>query len=459
MSYHAKLSPSSAKRWSDCTASIDAQEGLSDDGSEAARLGTCGHQLSAECLEHGHDAQTYLGRKMLFWTRVEDEATGEDWSDEDKWERMPMTLAVVKHEVVVDQEMINACNSYINFVRQMVELSGATLYVEQRVPIDHITGETDAGGTSDVVATVPDVITTVDLKLGRSKVVAYDVLAPAGVDIITGEPTAEVVRINLQLAFYLLGSLRKYPGNYTHVKAIIVQPYLHHVSEYTCTVDELLEVGEWLKERAQATRCGQVFAPSQDNCHFCRARFTCTAREHEVLSTALVGFDDVDQAQPAPIRMNLLGSLYDKVGMIQGWCKDVVSRTFDELQSGNPVMRNDGLQYKLVVGKKGNRKFDDEEAVEAVLKGMRLKHDQMYTKTLITPAAAEKLAEPTKKGKTIIAPPVLSDRQWAKLEAHITQSPGSPTIALETDPRPAIALATADFDDVPQVASDCSDLF
>lgn len=455
--YHAKLSPSSAKRWVSCTASIDAQDGLSDDGSEAARLGTTGHQLSAECLEHGSEAQSYLGSRMVFWANIFGKS-GEDWADKLNLDGTAFSH-FKQHEVIVDQDMIDACQSYINFIREQVKLSGATLHVEQRVPIGHITGEEDAGGTSDVVMTTPALLCTADLKLGRQKVMAYDVLAPAGEDIITGEPTPEVVRINLQLALYLLGSLQKYPGSYTHVKAIIVQPYLHHVSEYSCSVAELLAVGEWLKERAQATRTGKVFAPSQEACHFCRARFTCKAREHDVLSTALVGFDDVDQAQPAPIQVNHLGSLYDKVGMIQGWCKDVIQHTFDQLTAGHPVMRNDGTRYKLVTGKKGNRKFADEAEAEELLKRMRLKQDQMYTRTLITPAAAEKLAEPTKKGKTIIAPPVLSERQWAKLEAHIVQAPGSPTIALETDPRPAIAPATDDFDDVPQVASDCHDLF
>lgn len=457
MSYHAKLSPSSAKRWTSCTASIDAQDGMSDDGSEAARLGTTGHQLSAECLEHGHEAQSYLGRKMVFWWNHAADH-GEDWVEKLNLDGSEPAHNP-KHEVVVDQDMIDACQSYINFIREQVKLSGATLYVEQRVPIGHITGEHDAGGTSDVVMTTPALLCTADLKLGRQKIMAYDVLAPAGEDIITGEPTAEVVRINLQLALYLLGALHKYPGNYTHVKAVIVQPYLHHVSEYSCSVPELLAVGEWLKERAEATRTGKVFQPSQEACHFCRARFTCKAREHDVLSTALIGFDDVDQAQPAPIPMNRLGSLYDKVAMIQGWCKDVIQHTFDQLTSGHPVVRNDGTRYKLVTGKKGNRKFDDEVEVEELLKSMRLKKDQMYSYSLITPAAAEKLAEPTKKGRAIIAPPVLSERQWAKLEARITQAPGSPTIALETDPRPAIAPATDGLEDVTQAASDCSDLF
>ena len=451
MSYHAKLSPSSAKRWTDCTASIAAQEGLSDNGSEAARLGTCAHQLSAECLAENSDPQDYLGDKMVFWKK-QDGKTGEDWA--------ALTFEPAVAEVIVTQEMIDACATYINFVREQVELSGATLYVEQRVPIGHITGEYDdgkpAGGTSDVVMTAGRTLTTVDAKFGRQKVMAYDVIAPAGTDIISGEATPEVVQINLQLAFYLLGSLEKYPGDYETVKAIIVQPFLNHVSEYSCTVAELLKVGQWLKERAEVTRTAPVFAPSQDNCHFCKARMTCKARESIVLSTTLVGFDDIDLAQPAPVRVNQLGSLYEKVGMIQGWCKDVLVRVFDELSAGNPVMRNDGLQYKLVVGKKGNRAFDDEAEAEKLLKSFRLKFDDMYTSTLISPAAAEKLAKVKKGAKE---PPAISAKQWLKLSEQITQSEGSPTVALETDPRPAIARAALGFDDVTEDAVDCADLF
>jgi len=125
MAYHAKRSPSSAKVWTDCTASIDAQAGLPDGGSEAARLGTCQHQLSAECLEHGLDPQSYLGRKMLFWVHPESDSNGEDWesafTDEFGLPEVEQGQEFV-HEVVVTQEMIDASASYINFVNQLVEV-------------------------------------------------------------------------------------------------------------------------------------------------------------------------------------------------------------------------------------------------------------------------------------------------------------------------------------------------
>ncbi len=485
MGYHAKRSPSSAKQWTDCTASIDAQAGFSDSGSEAARLGTCQHQLSAECLEHGHDPQSYLGRKMLFWVSVDadgDDTNGEDWESaffDDMGfgpEIVGDPLARFVNEVVVTQDMIAACTSYINFVNQVADSTGAEMYVEQRVPIGHITGEArdgskledapegaeEAAGTADVILVADDTLTTIDAKFGRAKVNAYEVITPAREDAITGEMEPEVLRMNLQLALYLLGSLRKYGHvGIKYVKAIIVQPYLTHVSEYSCTVEELLALGEWIKERASAGRTNPVFSPSFSNCHYCRAKFTCKAREGVVLATALDGFDDVDHATPKVIKFNELGSLYASVDMIMDWCKDVQMRTFEELSAGHEVRRNDGLRYKLVTGKKGDREWADKVEAEAAMKRMRLKESQMYTFKLAGPATLEKLATVKRPNKGQPAEkPVLGPTQWARLTELIVQRDGSPTVALETDPRDEIGSAVAGFDDVaPEAAQSCDDLF
>jgi len=478
MGYHAKRSPSSAKVWTDCTASIDAQMGLSDAGSEAARLGTCQHQLSAECLEHGIDPQDYLGRKMLFWIHPESDSNGEDWEsafeDEFGLQYAGEGVAFV-NEVVVDQDMIDASASYINFVNNLVETSGDALYVEQRVPIGHITGEArdgslledapegaeEASGTSDVIMVGSDTLTTVDAKFGRVKVNAYEVISPARPDIITGEIQPEVLQMNLQLALYLLGSLRKYghPG-IKFVRAIIVQPYLKHVSEYGCPVEELLALGEWIKGKASEGRSNPVFAPSFSNCFFCRARFTCKARATAALETALDGFEDIDTATVRVVRENQLGSVYAKIEMLMSFCKDIETRVFEELSAGRVVMRNDGLQYKLVDGKKGARSWLDADQAEKVMKKMRLRADQMYHQTLVSPAQLEKLAtaKKSKKGEPAV-PPVLGPTQWARIEALFYQKDGSPSVALETDPRLAIASAVDDFEDVVAPADSCIDLF
>lgn len=486
MGYHASLSPSGAHRWAFCTASPGEQEGIEDDGSEAARLGTACHQMSAEILQHGVDPQSYLGRKMLFWIHPESDSSGEDWEDAVAPNGvLADPCLVITHEVVVDQAMIDAVVSGTSFVRQLVETEGGALEVEQSVPVGHITGEirrwTDAvgnevpagtpgavpqpaTGSSDVVRLLPDRIHILDFKYGRHKVHAYEVVTPGSIDPLTGEEVPPVLQANLQMAMYALGALEKFGPLYDFkdVTMTIVQPFMSHVSEYTCSVEELLKVGEFLKERAEETRTSPTYRPSFDACHFCRAKGACEAQTRVVLETALDGFDDVDQAKPRPITVNKLGSLYAAIEMITDWCKAVETRVFEELKAGRPVVRNDGISYKLVAGKKGARQWRDEAEAESLMKRMRLKQEQMYSLSLISPAQVEKLAvvKKAKKGQTPV-PPILGPTQWARLQSLMHQKDGSPTVALETDPRPAIASAVDDFDDVTTApaAEDCADLF
>lgn len=451
MSYHAVKSPSSAHRWTECTASIGMQRGLRDDGSEAARIGTCQHQMSAEILERGADPQNYLGRKMLFWTHPESESSGEDW--EDTFGENPDMCLEFLHEVVVTQEMIDDVCKGVGFVIEHIELTGATLLVEQRVPIGQFTGEEGATGSADVIMLDGRTLHIDDFKYGRNRVYAYDVTKPAVLDAAGAIVTPEVVRANLQMACYALGSLEKFGlmGDFDQITMTIIQPPISHVSQYTCTVAELLEVQEYLRAKAIECDTNPVFAPSEDNCHYCKARETCKARERAVFELAVEGFDDVDVAVPRQVGQNELGSVYAKIGMLTDFAKDIAKRVYSELMAGRPVLRNDGTRYKLVAGKKGDRKFTDPLAVEALLKQFRLRAEQMYETKLASLTKIEGLSKSkrAKKGETAV-PPVLGPTQWAKVQALIVQPPGAPSIAHETDPRPEFDLRTVQFDDVPE---------
>lgn len=461
MGTHARLSPSSAARWTSCTASPAAQDGRPNTTNEASRYGTCGHQLSAECLESGADPQGYLGWTMVFWEGTDEfgnAKSGEDWIA--KFENGFPHGGREVARVVVDEPLVEACVKYVNFVRQLVRDTGGHLIVEQQVPIGHITGETDARGTSDVVILTGDTLITVDAKFGRGRVNAYDVIEDATYDPITEEAIPPKLRMNLQLALYLLGAYEKHGlmVDFTKCKAIIVQPFLNHVSEYGCAIEELFDLGDWLKARAEDTRKRPEFKPTGDNCFFCKAKFDCHARSVAVLSTCLDGFEDVETARPKPVSLPKLGSLYDKLQMIRDWCDDIEQKTMEELLAGRPVMRADGMKFKIVEGKKGHKAWTEPETVERMLKDMRLKDELIYKKTLITPAVAEKLAE--KKGKRPDPnkpKKPIGKIHWSRLEELITQPDGKPTIALQTDPRPVYVIKADGFGDV--TPTDNSDLF
>lgn len=454
-SYHAVKSPSSAKRWGGrhaCTASIGAQQGIpNSSGNAASWRGTCGHQMCEEMLlDESIDPQSYLGRAMVFegaktplWgdtMRLVDEAVTEE-----------LEVAAGRHVIVVDQSLIDECMTHVLYVRERVLLTGGELFVEQSVPIDHITGETDATGSCDVGIIYGETVEVVDLKLGHSRVDAYEIVAPATTDIITGAPVPAVVEPNEQIAMYASGFMRKLEllYDFKYVILTISQPPIGHMSQWSGTVAELNVVIDRLRTRSIECDESPVFRPSNSNCHFCRASGSCKAQTEMVANLALEGFGDAEPAVREPAD-DMLGEAYRLLPMVSDWVKAVSDRVYRALAAGQRVARADGLAYKLVAGKKSPRAWVDEAEAEAALKKMRLKTEQMYTRSLISPTMAEKLAKApkAKKGETPKAA-VLGPTQWNKLQTLITQADGKPAVVLETDPRPPIATALDGFGDVP----------
>lgn len=420
-------------------------------------MGTCGHQMCAEILvDPSIDPQSYLGRTLVFWIHPESDSSGEDWGDlgdTSFWiEREPVA------EHTVDQELIDLCMVHIEYVRERVALTGATMYVENSVPIDHITGEVGATGSADVILVHGNTIEIIDLKLGRNPVSAYEVVVPAHNDIITGEHVPEQVDPNEQLAMYASGSMRLINTDADNVILTISQPPLKNVSQWSGTVAQLQDTIDRLSHRAIECDLNPTFRPSASNCHFCRASGNCAAQTEAVVSQALVGFDDVGPVAPAPVHERRLGDLFAALPMVQDWCSAVMDRTRAALTAGETVVRSDGLSYKLVKGKAGARKWTDEAlAATALLAATNDNTGLIYEQSLISPTTAAKLATPkkAKKGEQL-PPPAIAPDHWTKLQELIIQAEGQPAIVLETDPRPALSM-TAGFDDVPDQPN--SDLF
>ena len=121
--------------------------------------------------------------------------------------------------------------------------------------------------------------------------------------------------------------------------------------------------------------------------------------------------------------------------MIENWVKSIRAEVERRLLAGEPVKG-----YKLVQGKRGNRQWGNAEDAEAMLKSMKVKHDQMYDYKLVSPTTVERLAKAE----------VIGPRQWAKVIELITQSEGQPSVAPLSDKRAVLvtSAAVSDFDDV-----------
>lgn len=418
---------------------------MSDDGNDASRLGTAEHQVASECLESGGDCWLYLGRVYCFLP-----------NRREAWQEDVTNAFEVLHAVELDDEAIQRVEQYVNFVRDLVRLTGGVLLVEKRVPIDHITGEPGAGGTADTIIIAGDELIIADYKSGQIRVDAYEVVRGEMLDPITGEIMPPITEPNSQLAMYAHGALRDYGwmAPIKRVRYIIVQPRHNATPEYSMTVEELEAFIAYVRVKAEETRTNPQFVPSIDNCQFCKARMTCEARQNLVLETTLDGFQpgDVESliaAKPKTVAANWLGAAYDKLDIIQQWCKDIHARVYNALLAGDPVVNSKGDALKLVEGRAGNRYWKDESAVRDALSAHGVPEDRAYKpREVISPAEAEKLAK-AKRGKKGApgTPALLSPKQWDELQALIGQDDGKPSIAPATDPRPAISPRTAGFTD------------
>ena len=411
MAAHAMLSPSSAARWIPCPGSVALSRGIPNTSSSFADEGTAAHELAAKCLIDGSSTQDCIG----------------------------LVITVNGTDYTVDADMADYVGGYVKRVRDLVESLGGELLVEQRLDISGITGEEDAGGTSDAVILLDDEIIIVDLKYGQ------------GVQVDAED--------NPQLGIYALAAIEKYDilGTVARVRMIIDQPRKHHYSEAVMAAEELQAFKATVQEASM--RCGAALRlydnykelhdkylnPGEKQCKFCPAKATCPklrdAVTTEVWGATAATADDFDNLGAIPDTLTAaveqvegglggdieewLGAAMSKVGLVEDWCKAIRAEVERRLQAGTDIPG-----FKLVEGRRGARAWSNADEVETTLKAMRLKVEQMYDLKLISPTTAEKLA---KSG-------AIGPRQWPKLQEMITQSDGKPSVAPASDKRPALVI-------------------
>ena len=386
---HAKLSPSGAHRWMACPGSVALEAAFPDQSSAYAAEGTLAHTLASEHLDGSglHPSQ-----------------------------RIGEVHEVDGFTFTVDAAMADYVDNYCRLVREYAD--GGLLLVEQRVPIEHVTGETGATGTSDaiIVDTTKRTLYVVDLKYGM------------GVKVDAGD--------NPQLMMYALGAMEQCDqlGEFDQVCMVIHQPRLNHVSEHWIYVGDLWAFKRRAAEAAELTRQPDApLVPGEKQCRFCKAKATCPALRAEV-TEVVSGSATLDEFLVPDVTTgdNYLSVAMSKVGLVEDWCKAVRAEVERRLLAGQTV---DG--FKLVEGRRGNRKWSNDAEVEALFKSFRLRQDEMYDYSLISPTKAEKLLKDTPK-------------RWEKAEALISRAEGKPSVAPATDKRSSLTVQSVadDFRDL-----------
>jgi len=398
---HAMLSPSGAHRWMACPASVVLEEPYPDTSSAYAAEGTVAHEIASKLLTEP-DYEPPVGE----------------------------TVEVDGHKVLVTRSLVDYVHDYVARVRQLAE--GKELLVERKLPIDHVTDEAGASGTGDAIIIGEGEITVVDLKFGAGVAVEAE-----------GNP---------QLQLYALGAVREYSvlDDFERITMVIDQPRVRDVpSSHSISADELQAFAAEASAAAyrahnlvSMVRGGlpvadidrSLFAPGEKTCQWCKAKASCPALREEVM-LAVAG-ETTERASPEEfaqfvaievddmIGNNYLSIAMSKADMVEDWVKAVRAEVERRLLAGETVP-----DYKLVSGRAGPRKWADAAEAEKVMKtSFRLKNDEMYDMSLISPTTAEKRLKDTPK-------------RWARLQPLISRSEGKPSVAHVSDKRPTYVPA------------------
>ena len=380
---HAFLGPSGLDAAIGCEIKIWAEQPYPNTSSPAASEGTAAHELAADCLVYEVAASAYIGHKII--------ADGITY--------------------IVDADMASFVQVYLDYVNAIDGLQ----CVEQKLPIEFLTGEKGAQGTADVVIISPDgeTITVCDLKYGRGVQVNAD--------------------NNAQLRAYGLAALRQYDLVYD-IKTInlaIVQPRLGHIDTETITTQELIAWGQTIRavaDRILAGPSGLTATPNDKSCKFCRAKANCPALHALVTTTVTNEFNDLTETLSLPNKVlasmdriqtidnEQLAAVMPHLDLINDWCNAVKAECERRMFDGQTV-----TGFKVVAGKKGNRSWTDEETVAKILAA--LPNEDIFSMKLISPTKAEK-----------VVPPEL----WEQVKEMVYQPSGKSAVVSSNDKRAAI---------------------
>lgn len=419
---HALFSPSAAHRWIECPGSFAYPANTGDDESSSvyADDGTASHTWAAMCLKSGQDAEYFIGTECTINGRV----------------------------YKMDEERARYVQVYLDKVRELA--MGAKLYIEQWVDLSEYTGE-GQGGTADAAIIVPQkrLVIAADLKYGMGEKVDASYLDEDG----TRLP-------NHQLGLYGLGVLKdaEMMGyEIDTVLLVVIQPRLYHIDEQPFPVGQIKLLGE--RARAAAGLCGQALVlppeqaqhlmhPGTKTCRWCRAQATCPKLAKHVADEVRADFETIAADPPntaAEMDTEALSRAAIAVPLIEQWCKAVRIAVHEAVDNGLEVIGPDGQPMKFVEGDKGNRKWTDEAAAEALLLGQIGAEKAYAPRKIITAPQAAKILD-KKKTKNL----------WTEhFEPLITRAPGKPVLALGSDPRPPYSgkAEAGDFEEEPDITA------
>lgn len=372
---HALLSASGAHRWLLCTPSAKLEEQFPDTASDTAEEGTLAHELAELKVRNYFNPGEVSKRKLTY------------------------AINKLKKDRLWQDEMLTHTDTYLDYIREVsVKLpSQPSVEIEKHLDLSaYIPG---GFGTADFIMLQGEDLYVMDFKYGK------------GVPVFAEE--------NPQMLLYALGAFEAYKILYSikQIHLAIIQPRLDSISEWGCSLEELLKFGIYVKERAALAFEGAgEFCPGEKQCRFCRAKAVCRARAEENVRLAF----SPDKGKLPPLITNAeVGNYLLQGEDVAKWLSDLKDYALKECLAGKKIPG-----WKAVEGR-GQRDWTDMDAAfEKLTKSGLTEEVMLWEKKPLTLAQVEKLV-----GK--------KDFQDAVGE-FVTKKAGKPALAKQSDKREAI---------------------
>jgi len=244
------------------------------------------------------------------------------------------------------------------------------------------------------------------------------------IDLKYGKGIRVEAKDNSQLMLYGLGALRAYELMYDihTIRMTIVQPRLDHIDSAEISAEDLNSWGEkTVKPKAKLAFSGDGEQKAGPWCQWCKVKAQCKALAADSMEMAKHEFKS-----PHLLTDKQILDVYEKIPQLTDWASAVNKHILAEAVEGKKWKG-----YKLVEGR-SNRKWIDDVKVVAQLIKLKFTADQFMISKLAGIVAIEKLIGKAK------FPEVLG--------GLVVKPQGAPTIAPESDKRPAMGIEQAKED-------------
>lgn len=289
-------------------------------------------------------------------------------------------------------------NAYLDYIQSIVHAFPTPPHITVERKLDLTEYVPEGFGTSDCII------------IGASRLHIIDYKNGSGVPVAAEE--------NPQMMLYALGAYKAFALWFpiTEVHVAIVQPKVWDTpSEWSLPVADLLAWGESIKPIAQQAYNGEGTYCVGSHCGFCRARATCRARVEQLLDAGAKA-----PAKPPLISWDEVGDVLRRAEGIVSWYNDLKKLALAEALKGGQVPG-----WKAVEGR-GGRVYTDLDKAFAYLREKGIDESVLFNKEPLTPPQIEK---------------VLGKKEYRELleePGHVISRSGAPTLAPDSDKRPAI---------------------